>query len=108
LNANQENINNWEVDMKLKNQYKHSENQHRTLCKHLLKKWAKELKTEFKIFQKEQQKVKEKTVCKKFNELMMNVWVTFHDKLASLTYSMYEQKIVIHLFEKYITKNKKQ
>ena len=39
LNVNQENIDNWKVDMKLKNQYKHSDNQHRALCEHLLEKW---------------------------------------------------------------------
>jgi len=50
LNVNQENIDSWKVNMKLKNQYKHSENQHRVLCEHLLKEQVKELKEKVQVF----------------------------------------------------------
>jgi len=39
LNANQEDINNWEINMKFKDQYEHSDNQCRVLHKYLLEKW---------------------------------------------------------------------
>jgi len=54
LNADQEDVDSWEVDMKLKNQYKHPENQHRVLRKCLLKEQVKELKEKVQVFQKEQ------------------------------------------------------
>jgi len=52
--VNQKDINNWKVNMKFKNQYKHSDNQHRMLHKHLLKEQQTELKRKFETFQKEQ------------------------------------------------------
>jgi len=39
LNVNQENIDNWKIDMKFKNQYEHLDNQYRALCKCLLEEW---------------------------------------------------------------------
>jgi len=39
LNVNQENIDNWEINMKLKNQYEHSDNQCRVLYECLLEEW---------------------------------------------------------------------
>jgi len=54
LNADQEDIDNWKVNMRLKNQYKHSDNQCRVLHKHLLEEWQAKLKRKLEIFQKEQ------------------------------------------------------
>jgi len=107
LNANQEDIDSWEVDMKLKNQYEHSENQHRALCKHLLKEQAKELKKKVQIFQKEQWKAEEKMMCKKFDRLMKNTRTVICDTSA-MNYLTIRQKIVIHLSVRYIIKNEKQ
>jgi len=106
LNVNQENIDNWKVNMKLKNQYEHSDNQCRTLHKHLLEEWQTELKREFETFQKEQQKVKEKTVCEEFNRFMKKIKIIIHE-ISALS-SLMKHKIVIHLFEKFITKSEKQ
>ncbi len=52
--------------------------------------------------------MKERTVYKKFNELMKNVKIVIHNASASLTYKMCEQKVVICLFEKHITENDEQ
>ncbi len=42
--ANSEDVNNWEVDMKLKTKYEHPENQHWETRQQLLKRQQKELK----------------------------------------------------------------
>jgi len=69
--------------MKLKNQYKHPENQCRVLRKHLLKEQVKELKEEVQVFQKEQWKAEEKMVCEKFDRLMKNTRTVVHDTSAT-------------------------
>jgi len=92
--------------MKLKNQYKHLDNQCRTLCKHLLKEQQTELKRELKAFQKKQEKVKEKMVCKEFNRLMKKIKIIIYEILASN--SLVRHKIVICLFEKFIIRDEKQ
>ncbi len=43
LNTNSEDVNNWEVNMRLKTRHEHSENQHWEMCQQLLKKQQKEL-----------------------------------------------------------------
>jgi len=63
------------------------------------------LKREFETFQKEQQKVKEKIVCEKFNKLMKKIQITIHE--ISTSSSLVKHKIIIHLFEKFIIKNEK-
>ncbi len=92
--------------MKLKNQYEHSENQHWVLKKCLLKEQQTELKSKFEAFQKEQWKVKERMMYKKFNELMKKTKIMFH-RISALS-SLVRHKIIICLFEEFITKNKKQ
>jgi len=107
LNTNQENIDNWKVNMKLKDQYEHSENQCRVLCEHLLKEQQTELKRKLEVFQKEQWEVKEKMMCKEFNKLIKNTKTTIHDTSASSSL-MVKHKIVIHLLRKFITKSEEQ
>jgi len=104
--VNQENINNWEVDIKFKDQYKHSNNQHRVLCECLSEEWQMKLKREFETFQKEQWKVKEKIMCEEFNRLMKKTKIIICE--ISMSNSLVRHKIVICLFEKFITKNEKQ
>jgi len=76
------------------------------LCKHLLEEQQMKLKREFETFQKEQQKVKERTMCEEFNRFMKKTKITVHEISASS--SLVRHKIVIHLFEKFIIKNEKQ
>jgi len=89
--------------MKLKNQYEHSDNQCRVLHKYLLEEQQMKLKRELEIFQKEQQKVKERMMCKEFDELMKKTRITVHE-ISALS-SLVRHKIVIHLFERFITKS---
>jgi len=60
------------------------------------------LKRKFETFQKEQQKAEEKTVCKEFNKFMKKTKTTVQKS------SLVKHKIVICLFEKFITKSEKQ
>ncbi len=92
--------------MKLKNQYEHSENQHWVLRKHLLEDQAKNLENEIQIYEKEQWKVKEKMMCEEFDKLIKKMRIIIHEISASN--SLVRHKIIIHLFEEYITKNEEQ
>jgi len=76
------------------------------LCECLLKEQQTELKREFETFQKKQQKVKERTVCKEFDKLMKKTRIIIHEISASS--SLIEHKIIIYLLEKFITKSEKQ
>jgi len=105
--VNQEDVDGWEVNMKLKNKYEHSENQCRVLCKHLLKEQVKELKEKVQVFQKEQWEAEEKMVCEKFDRLMKNTRTVICNTSAT-DHLMIEQKIVICLLMKYTIKNEEQ
>ncbi len=89
--------------MKLKDQYEHSDNQCRMLHKCLLKEQQMKLKRKLEVFQKEQWKVKERMMCKEFNKLMKKIKIIIHE--VSALSSLIEHKIVIYLFEKFITRN---
>ncbi len=75
------------------------------LCEQLAEKWVTELKREFETFQKEQWKAKEKIMCKEFDKLMKKTKITVHE-ISTLS-SLMRHKIVICLFEEFITKNEK-
>ncbi len=93
--------------MKLKNQYKHSENQCRVLHKHLLKEQVKELKEEVQVFQKKQWEAEEKMVCEKFDRLMKNTKTVIYDT-STTDHLTIKHKIVIYLSVRYIIKNEEQ
>jgi len=93
--------------MKLKNQYKHPENQRRALHECLLKEQVKELKGKVQVFQKEQWKAEEKMVCEKFDRLMKNTRTVICDTSAT-DHLTIRHKIVIHLSVGYTTKNEEQ
>ncbi len=58
LNADSKNVNNWEVDMKLKTRYKHSENQHQAMCQQLQKNSRKSSKRKLIILRSNKKKWK--------------------------------------------------
>jgi len=68
---------------------------------------VKELKRESEVFQKEWWKVKERMMCEKFNKFIKNIKIVIHNVSASNSQTV-KHKIVICLFEKYITKDEKQ
>ncbi len=73
LNANSKDVNDWEVDMKLKMRYEHSENQHQAMHQQLLKEHQKELKKKVDDLKKQQKEMKEIRACLKLNKLMRDI-----------------------------------
>jgi len=67
---------------------------------------VKELKRKIEVFQKEQWEVKERMICKEFNELMKKTKIMICD--TSALSLLVRHKIVICLLKKYITKSEKQ
>jgi hypothetical protein len=60
LNANSKDVNNWEVDMRLKTRYEHPENQRWEMRQQLLERQQKELKKESMTLRSNRKKQKQK------------------------------------------------
>ncbi len=73
LNANSEDVDNWEVDMRLKTRHEHLKNQHQEMRQQLLKRQQKELKKKVNDLKKQQEKTEEAKTCLKLNKLMKDV-----------------------------------
>ncbi len=71
--ANSKDVNNWEVDIKLKMRYKHFENQHWAMHQQLLKEQQKELKKKVDDLKKQQKEIKEVRACLKLSKLIKDV-----------------------------------
>ncbi len=71
-NAESKDVNNWEVDMRLKTRYKHPENQRWEMRQQLLERQQKELKKKVNDLKK-QQETKEARACLKLNKLMRDI-----------------------------------
>jgi len=78
LNANSKDVNNWEVDMRLKVRYEHSENQHQEMCQQLLRRQQKELKKKVDDLKKQQKETEKARTCLKLNKLMKDVWTAIN------------------------------
>ncbi len=102
-NANLKDVNDWEVDMRLKMRYEHSENQCWEMCQQLLKKQQKELKKRVNDLKKQQKETKETRACLKLNKLMKDVQMTTNSVLKQLVWKTKSHKIEICLFTKYST-----
>jgi len=63
-----------------------------------------ELKRKLKVFQKDQQKVKEKKVCEEFDKLIKKTRTVICDT-STLSSLIMKHKIIICLSEKYIIKS---
>ncbi len=103
LNANSKDVNNWEIDMRLKTRYEHSENQHWETCQQLLKRQQKELKKKVNDLKKQQKETEEARTCLKLNKLMKDVWTAIDSVLKQLVWKTKSHKIKIHLFTEYLT-----
>ncbi len=97
-----EDVDNWEVDMKLKTKHEHSENQRWEMCQQLLERQQKELKKKVNDLKK-QQETKEARACLKLNKLMRDVWMTTNSVSKQLVWKTKSHKIKIHLFTGYLT-----
>ena len=84
LNADSEDVNNWEVNMKLKTRYEHPENQRWEMRQQLLKRQQKELKKKVDDLKKQQKETKEVRTCLKLNKLMKDVWTAINSVLKQL------------------------
>jgi len=73
LNANSEDVNNWEVNMRLKTRYEHSENQRWEMRQQLLERQQKELKKRVDDLKKQQKETKEAKACLELNKLIKDV-----------------------------------
>ncbi len=97
LNADSKDVDNWEVNMRLKIRYKHSENQHWEMCQQLLKRQQKELKKKVNDLKKQQKEMKEARTCLKLNKLMKDVWTAINSISKQLVWKIKSHKIKICL-----------
>ncbi len=102
-NADSKNVNNWEVNMRLKMRYEHPENQRQKMHQQLLKRQQKELKKKVDDLKKQQEETKEARACLKLNKLMKDVWTTINSVLKQLVWKTKSHKIKIHLLIEYLT-----
>ncbi len=84
LNADSEDVNNWEVNMRLKTRHEYSENQRWEMRQQLLKRQQKELKKEVDDLKKQQKEMKEAEACLKLDKLMRDVQITTDSVLKQL------------------------
>jgi len=103
LNADSKNVNNWEVDMRLKTRYEHPENQRWEMRQQLLKKQQKELKKRVDDLKKQQKETKEARACLKLDKLMKGVQIAINPVLKQLVWKTKSHKIKIRLFTGYST-----
>jgi len=103
LNADSEDVNNWEVDMRLKMRYEHSENQCWEMRQQLLKRQQKELKKKVNDLKKQQKEMKEARTCLKLDKLMKDVWTTINSVSKQLVWKIKSHKIKICLLTEYLT-----
>ncbi len=97
------NVNNWEVNMRLKTRHEHSENQHWEMHQQLLKKQQEELEKRVNDLKKQQKEMKEAKACLKLNKLMKEVWTVINSVSKQLEWKNKSHKIKIRLLTEYLT-----
>jgi len=103
LNVNSKDVDDWEVDMRLKTKYEHSENQHWETRQQLLRKQQKELKKKVDNLKKQQKETKEARTCLKLNKLMKDVQTAINSVSKQLVWKTKSHKIKICLLTEYST-----
>jgi len=103
LNTNSKDVNDWEVNMRLKTRYEHSENQCWEMRQQLLERQQKELKKRVNDLKKQQEETKKAEACLKLNKLMKDVWTAINPVLKQLVWKTKSHKIKIHLSTGYST-----
>ncbi len=103
LNADSEDVNNWEVDMRLKMRYEHPENQRQKMRQQLLERQQKELKKKVDDLKKQQKETEKAKACLELNKLMKDVWTAINPVLKQLVWKTKSHKIKIHLLTEYLT-----
>ncbi len=108
LNANSKDVNDWEVNMRLKTRYEHSENQRQEMRQQLLKRQQKELKKRVNDLKKQQKEMKEARACLKLDKLMKDVWTAINSVSKQLVWKTKSHKIKIHVPTGYLTSDSGQ
>ncbi len=103
LNTDSEDVNKWEVDIRLKMKHEHSENQHWEMCQQLLEKQQEELEKKVNDLKKQQEETKEAKACLELNKLMKEVWTVINSVLKQLVWKTRSHKIEIRLLTGYLT-----
>ncbi len=103
LNANSKNVNDWEVNMRLRTRHEHSENQCWEMCQQLLKRQQKELKKRVDDLKKQQKETEKARACLKLNKLMKDVWTAINSVSKQLVWKIKSHKIKIRLPTEYST-----
>ncbi len=103
LNTDSKDVNNWEVNMRLKTRYEHPENQRWEMRQQLLKRQQKELKKRVNDLKKQQKETKEARACLKLNKLMKDVQITINSVLKQFVWKTKSHKIKIRLLTEYLT-----
>jgi len=103
LNADPEDVDNWEVNMRLKTRYEHSENQRWEMRQQLLERQQKELEKKVDDLKKQQEETTRAKACLKLNKLMKDVWMTINPVSKQLVWKTKSHKIKIHLLTEYLT-----
>jgi len=97
LNANSENVDNWEVDMKLKTRYEHPENQRQEMRQQLLERQQKELEKRVDDLKKQWEEMKRAKACLELDKLMKDVWTAINPVSKQLVWKTKSHKIKIRL-----------
>jgi len=103
LNANSKDVNNWEVNMRLKMRYEHSENQRWEMRQQLLERQQKELKKKVNDLKKQQEETEEARAYLELNKLIKDVWTAINSVLKQLVWKTKSHKIKICLLTGYLT-----
>jgi len=103
LDADSEDVNNWEVDMRLKTRYEYSENQHQKMRQQLLERQQKELEKEVDDLKKQQKETERAKACLKLDKLMKDVWTAINPVSKQLVWKTKSHKIKIRLPTGYLT-----
>ncbi len=103
LNADSKDVDNWEVDMRLKIKHEHLRNQHWEVHQQLLKRQKKELKKKVDDLEKQQEETEEVRACLKLDKLMKDVQMTINSVSKQLVWKTKNHKIKICLPTEYLT-----
>ncbi len=100
--ADSKDVDDWEVDMRLKMRYEHPENQRWEMRQQLLERQQKELKKKVDDLKKQQETEKARA-CLELNKLIRDVWTATNSVLKQLVWKTKSHKIEIRLPTGYLT-----
>ncbi len=103
LNADSEDVNKWEVNMRLKTRHEHLENQRWEMRQQLLEKQQEKLEKRVDDLKKQQEETEEAKTCLELDKLMKEVWMVTNPVPKQLVWKTRSHKIKIHLLTGYLT-----